>query len=294
MQAGDEKSSANLRSSYLEYLPALFRRELVVDPDTRRVWVAGNEVRLREAEFAVLVFLYEREGRTCTEEEIAENVGARYLESGIASGEPIAQIIQSIRKIIEPDPSSPRYLKSVDGGAYRLDSDEFMGRFLMIFESILKPIENAVDNAALYFDPLMTPEPLLPWLASWIDFVLAPEWSEEQRRKLVKWAAQLYRWRGTKRGLTEYLRLYTGSIPEISEYIPGMRLDADTRLGVNTQLGSSGGGYHFTVTLELDENSQIDAGRVKAIIDAQKPAHTVYTLQIIKGNNKEAEENNGA
>jgi len=163
-------------------------------------------------------------------------------------------------------------------------SDEFMGRFLLIFESILKPIENTVNNAALYFDSQMTPEPLLNWLASWIDLTLDPTWPEEKRRELVKSAAELYRWRGTKRGLTEYLRIYTGTIPEVTEYIEGMRLDSEARLGVNTKLGSYGGGNHFTVTLELDGNSEIDTNKITAIIEAQKPAHTVYTL-IIRGNN---------
>ena len=158
--------------------------------------------------------------------------------------------------------------------------DELMGQFLLIFESILKPIENTIDNAALYFDTMITPEPLLPWLASWVDLALDPTWPLERRRELVKSAAELYRWRGTKRGLAEYLRIYTGSVPEISEYIPGMRLDSETKLGVNTQLGSSGEGHHFTVTLELDEDSDINTSTVKAIIDAQKPAHTAYTLQV--------------
>ena len=158
--------------------------------------------------------------------------------------------------------------------------DEFMGQFLLIFESILKPIENTIDNRALYFDPLMTPEPLLPWLASWVDLAFDPTWPEERRRELVKSAAELYRWRGTKRGLAEYLRIYTGSVPEISEYIPGMHLDHETKLGINTQLGSSGTGHHFTVTLDLNGNGEINISTVKAIIDTQKPAHTVYTLQI--------------
>ncbi len=158
--------------------------------------------------------------------------------------------------------------------------DEFMGQFLLIFESILKPIENTVDNIPLYFSPLVTPESLLPWLASWVDLALDPTWPIERRRELVKSAVELYRWRGTKRGLSEYLRIYTGSVPEISEYIPGMRLDHGTKLGVNTWLGSSGEGHHFTVTLDLDEDSEINSGTVKAIIEAQKPAYTVYTLQI--------------
>ncbi|MFC1894096.1 phage tail protein [Chloroflexota bacterium] len=148
--------------------------------------------------------------------------------------------------------------------------DEFMGQFLLILESIMKPIENTVDNLPLHFDPLLTPEPLLPWLAYWLDLTLDPGWPMERRRELVKSAAELYRWRGTRRGLAEYLRIYTGSIPEISEYIPGMRLEDETKLGINTKLGSSGAGHHFTVSLELDGNHGININTVKSIIEAQK------------------------
>ena len=160
--------------------------------------------------------------------------------------------------------------------------NEFMGQFLLIFESILKPIENTIDHADLYFDPLMTPESFLPFLAFWVGLKLDPTWSEEKRRELVKSAAELYQWRGTKRGLNKYLWIYTGKIPHISEYATGMRLDRETRLGINTQIGSAGEGNHFTVTIELDEDSKVDSETVKAIIDAQKPAHTAYTLQITR------------
>ncbi len=163
-------------------------------------------------------------------------------------------------------------------GLYR--DDEFMGQFLLIFESIMKPVERTVSNLPLYFDPMVTPESLLNWLAYWVDLALDPTWPIERRRELVKSAAELYRWRGTKRGLAEYLRIYTGSVPEISEYIQGMRLDHETKLGINTQLGSSGEGHHFTVSLEVDSENEIDINNVKSIIEGQKPAHTVYTLQI--------------
>ena len=183
-----------------------------------------------------------------------------------------------------------RYLDYLPG-IYR--GNGFLGRFLLIFESILGPIQNQVDNLDSYLDPLTTSRNLLPWMASWMDLVLDQTWPEKRRRELVKSAAELYRWRGTKRGLTAYLRIYTDVVPEITEYIPGMRLDPETRLGVNTKLGSSGGGYHFTVTLSLDGNSTVDINKVREIIEVQKPAHTVYALQI-GGHNPEAEENNGA
>jgi phage tail-like protein len=164
--------------------------------------------------------------------------------------------------------------------AYR--EDRMMGQFLRIFESILNPLENTVDNLALYFDPALTPEVLLPWLGSWVDLVLDPAWPLARRRELIKQAAELYRWRGTRRGLGEYLRIYTGTQPQILEYIPGMILEGKTQLGANTVLGSSGAGHHFTVIVEIPEGAGIDLKTVRNIIEAQKPAHTSYTLQIIQ------------
>jgi len=163
---------------------------------------------------------------------------------------------------------------------YRNPENEFMGRFLLIFESIMDPLFNTVDNMALYFDPHMTPESLLPWLATWVDQTLDPAWPLERRRELAAKAAELYRWRGTRRGLTEYLRIYTGKKPQIIEYIPGMILDGKTMLGENTVLGSSGSGHHFTVVLDVEEKGNIDLRTVRNIIDSQKPAHTQYTLII--------------
>ena len=157
-----------------------------------------------------------------------------------------------------------------------------MEQFLLIFESILGPIENTVDNLAMYFDPQMIPEPLIPWLASWVDLTLDSAWPVERRRELLQSAVELYRWRGTRWGLSRYLQVYTGSMPVISEYIPGMRLDDETKLGVDTKLGSSGSGHHFTVTLELGDESEIDYDKIRGIIETQKPAHAAYTLQVNK------------
>jgi len=164
--------------------------------------------------------------------------------------------------------------------AYRDRDYDFLGRFLLIFESIMDPLINTVDNIALNFDPRITPESILPWLAAWVDQALDENWPIERRRALVAKASELYRWRGTRRGLSEYLRIYTGKKPEILEYIPGMILDEKTLLGENTVLGSSGSGHHFTVTIDATEGENIDPRTIKSIIDSQKPAHTQYTLKI--------------
>jgi len=159
-------------------------------------------------------------------------------------------------------------------------ADDFMGRFLMVFEDILTPIERMVDNIDLYLSPSMMPEDLLPWIASWLDLVLDENWPVAKRRRLVSAAVELYRWRGTRRGLREYLSVYTGVDPIITEHMGGLSLDGQARLGQNTILGE-GYDHCFTVTLEVDDPSTIDIGRVKAIIETEKPAHTAYTLRLV-------------
>lgn len=157
--------------------------------------------------------------------------------------------------------------------------DEFMGRFLNIFENIITPIEETIRNIHDYFDPKMTPEPLLPWLASWLDLVLDEEWPLDKRRVLIGAAVRLYQLRGTLRGLSEYLRIYTGAEPTIEEHHGGIRLGPASELGWNTILGD-GQDHCFTVVLRLDEGAPVDLAKVKAIIQAEKPAHLAYILQV--------------
>ena len=157
---------------------------------------------------------------------------------------------------------------------------DFMGRFLMIFEDILDPLQQVVAGLSHYFDPSTTPEELLPWLASWVNQSLDESWPIESRRELVRSALELYEWRGTRRGMKAYIRVYTGVEPEITEDFGGIALDGTSRLGRNTVLG--GGRRHtFTVTLELDEPESVDLEKLKAIIESEKPAHAAYTLRVL-------------
>jgi phage tail-like protein len=149
--------------------------------------------------------------------------------------------------------------------------DDFMGRFLLIFETILSPIERTVGNLHYYFDAEMTPPELLPWLASWLGLALDERWPDDQRRALILAAVELYQWRGTRRGLSEFLRLYTGLTPEIVE------------LGVGRRGATAADAFRFTVRLKVPDPSKVDRAVVEAIIEAEKPAHTGYSLEIVAG-----------
>ncbi len=153
---------------------------------------------------------------------------------------------------------------------------DFIGRFLLIFEHLLLPVDRQIDHLALLFDPRHTPAELLPWLASWVDLVLDETWPEERRRELIQSAVQLYQWRGTNRGLKEYLRIYTGVEPEIYEPISRMDLskEPDTRGRLAAQ--------SFVVTLRVPDPDDVDRAKVTTIVEAEKPAHTAYQLRVEK------------
>lgn len=185
-----------------------------------------------------------------------------------------AEIVQTLRLIQTPS-TYLRYLPSI------FSNDDFLGRFLRIFESVLDPLDQQISGLDHYLDPDLAPMRFLPWLASWLDVALSDRWSRADQIALIRSAPELHRWRGTRRGLVEHLRLYTGVEPEIEESAGGLRLGPSTQLGLRTVLGQSGPRHHFTVTLRVPDPGTLDYAAVAVLIDAQKPAHCTYSLSIL-------------
>ncbi len=166
------------------------------------------------------------------------------------------------------------------------EQDEFMGRFVMLFESFWEPTGDRIDHIHAYLDPRLTPPDLLPWLATWVDLTFDEQWPEEKRRQLLSAMVPLYRQRGTRHGLQRYLEIYTGQTPRITEHrAHNFVLGPITRLGPSAALGRHNLSYTFDVYLRLplaeNETKQLERRRkIEAIIEAEKPAHTGYTLVI--------------
>ncbi|HEY88914.1 MAG TPA: hypothetical protein G4N98_04150 [Thermoflexia bacterium] len=165
------------------------------------------------------------------------------------------------------------------------ERDDFMGRFLMLFESFWGPIEGQIDNLPYYFDPRTAPAELLPWLAAWLDLVLDKRWPESKRRRLLQAAVSLYRRRGTRDGLADYLEIYTDVRPEIVEHrAENFVLGSKTQLGRGIALGIHNRPHTFTVRLELPPVAARAAKErrrmIEQIVAAEKPAHTAYELDI--------------
>lgn len=164
-------------------------------------------------------------------------------------------------------------------GVYQRDS--FMRRLLLIFESVIMPLERLVGTLPMYTEPEMAPEIFLPWLAHWVALTVDSNWPVDRQRALIANAVEIYRWRGTRQGLELHIASYTGVKPLIQEYHEGFMLGRDNGLGWNTLLGTSE--RHplmFTVTVPIYSGKQTDEAVLRAIIEEDKPAHTTYRLRI--------------
>jgi phage tail-like protein len=179
------------------------------------------------------------------------------------------------------------------------EQDDFMGRFLMLFESFWRPIDlqlGAIDN---YFDPWLTPARFLPWLAEWFHLELDENWTEAQQRRLLSSIMRLYRKRGTKQALQEYLEIFTGKRVEIAEHrARDFRLGTSARLGVGVAIGTGNVPHTFTVRVRVaplspppgmegkeaeQEVALMEQRRlriIESIIESQRPAHTRYILEV--------------
>lgn len=166
-------------------------------------------------------------------------------------------------------------------------SDTFLARFLLIFQSILDPIEQTIDNTHHYLDPGMAPAHFLPWLASWVGLELDPGLDEARQRELIRRTVELSRWKGTRRGLREELKIRTGARPLIVENFDGMRLGQDASLGLNTHLGMRCDQF-IAVTLATDGGQGTTQHDADVLVQELKPAHVGHVVRIVPapGNSK--------
>lgn len=172
--------------------------------------------------------------------------------------------------------------------------DDLMVRFLMLFESFWKPVDRQIRQMSQYFDPDLTPEQFLPWLASWVGAYWDETVPEERRREMLRMAASLYQRRGTRGALQDFLQIFSaGDVRIIERPATNLVLGSATHLGIKTALGTDNSPDTFSVEMKIHPQQfnlpkNLNAKQVKemmhkkilSIIDSQKPAHTVCKLNL--------------
>jgi phage tail-like protein len=192
----------------------------------------------------------------------------------------------------------------------------FLDRFLSIFQSTFDHFDATLDNLSQVFDPNVTRDDLLPWLAGWVALPVDPT-SATSLRKRLKNAFQTYLSRGTVAGLQQAIQQYSGVpdirilehfrlrnwtfLPETAGLNQGARLwspnfYARLQVGVASTVGSfqltnaptpaaepyTWGANQFSVLFPADPYTVFDtAKKVQTILDREAPAHTQAFLSPI-------------
>lgn len=172
-------------------------------------------------------------------------------------------------------------------GIYQ-DADEenadFLQRFLLINQHLTSGVEEKLEFVHELFDPRLTAEKYLPWLASWLAMPLLEGWDEEKRREIIQRVPEIYRLRGTAAGLKLALRLFADVKAEIQEGVwpyPGMVIGKTATIGKDTTLSPPVFiSQCFTVKLP-DKKTEISRERLRtvhALVETEKPAHAHYAV----------------
>ena len=115
MRAALRAYEANLSDATRE--PIYQNGDLLIDFAQRSVTMAGKAISLSKTEFKLLRALAQHAGMALTHEAILERVWGEAYSQEI---EFVWVYIRRLRRKIEPDPSSPRYILTVPGVGYRL------------------------------------------------------------------------------------------------------------------------------------------------------------------------------
>jgi phage tail-like protein len=132
----------------------------------------------------------------------------------------------------------------MDGGAMRRDDwlvhqlpvgmveDEFLVRFVTIFQEVADTVVGQIDNLPHVFDPTVAPLPMVRALGGWVglDWV-DPSLPDALQRRIVREYFSLLRWRGTKRGMRQLLELISQQ-PAVVEEVGGIYQEGESPANV--------------------------------------------------------------
>ena len=118
---GAEELLARIRAGLRRENPSppsepIVRGDLIIDRERFRVVRGGEDVRLTPKEFELLTFLAQHPGRVLTHRTILKAIWGTHV---VDQPEHLRVLVGSLRKKIEPNPSSPKYILTEPWVGYR-------------------------------------------------------------------------------------------------------------------------------------------------------------------------------
>lgn len=184
-------------------------------------------------------------------------------------------------RLYYPRSSYLSYLPSI----YQEDpkSSDFLERFLSLFGTFISEMDENIHLISKYFDIDAVGGEFLKWLGSWLGIAGDEGWSSDQLRSYIKQAPELYKIRGTRKGLEKLVQIYTGEKPIIIEYfqIKHLRNNLELKELISQLYGDNP--YSFCVLVK-PENVSTEKKRLflQKMIDEEKPAFTDAKVVVLE------------
>ena len=101
------------------------------------------------------------------------------------------------------------------------EAEDFGERFVSLFDASIEELDSAIERHPALLDVDGVPDEVLPWLGAFLDLAAEPWWGADRHRRLLRAAPDLYRRRGTPRGLADAVEHVFGVRPALSEHAAG-------------------------------------------------------------------------
>jgi phage tail-like protein len=145
--------------------------------------------------------------------------------------------------------------------------DEFLVRFLGIFQEVADTVVDQIDALPHAFEPAVAPLPMVRAMGAWLGLEVDSSLPEALQRRMVGAYGALLPWRGTKRGLRDFLAVLTGAAAVVED-----------SGGVYPEGESPGAPPH--VHLQVTTTGDFSERDLLGFVQAELPASVTYEVVV--------------
>lgn len=161
--------------------------------------------------------------------------------------------------------------------------EDFLGRFLGMFEAVYQDLDEKIEGCARQLDPEVAEPEFLKWLARWVGISNAHLWPGERLRRLLTGIVRKNLVRGTREYMEHVIGAFTGERPFFLEYCDIERYRDNPAAYQSLRESYAWGPYEVSVFVREQAVSSLrEQHALKKMIEDMKPAHIRIHLVILR------------
>lgn len=163
------------------------------------------------------------------------------------------------------------------------DQNDFLGRYLSMFEAVYQDLDSKIRNAARQLDPRSAEPDFLQWMAEWVGITEIYLWPEEKLRILLNGIVRRNLIRGTREYMEYMIETFTGERPFVVEYSEIERYRNEPGVYANLKRYYAHGPYEVNILVREQAVPTLrEQKALKKLIENMKPAHIEVHLVILR------------